>query len=102
MDTGRYVYWSKKAEIFGRTSGEMVGATEEMFMSEEMVRMVQALDHRLFEGHEKQYQGIEKHMAIDGREHTFMVTRTQFKFGDENLMMNSVLDISERQRPNRR
>lgn len=95
MDTGRYVYWSKKAEIFGRTSGEMVGATEEMFMSEEMVRMVQALDHRLFEGHEKQYQGIEKHMAIDGREHSFMVTRTQFKFGDENLMMNSVLDISE-------
>ena len=95
MDTGRYVYWSKKAEIFGHTAAEMVGGTEELFMTEEMARKVQALDHKLFEGHEKQYQGIEKHMTVDGNEHTFMVSRTQFKFGGENLIMNSVLDISE-------
>lgn len=25
LDTGRYVYWSRKAEIFGHTAGEMVG-----------------------------------------------------------------------------
>ena len=95
MDTGRYVYWSKKAEIFGHTAAEMVGGTEELFMTEEMARKVQALDRWLFEGHEKQYQGVEKHMTVDGNEHTFMVTRTQFEFGGENLIMNSVLDISE-------
>ena len=95
MDTGRYVYWSKKAEIFGHTAAEMVGGTEELFMTEAMARKVQALDRRLFEGHEKQYRGIEKHMTVDGNEHTFMVTRTQFTFGGENLIMNSVLDISE-------
>ena len=95
MDTGRYVYWSKKAEIFGHTAAEMVGGTEELFMTEAMAREVQALDRRLFEGHEKQYQGLEKHMTVDGNEHTFMVTRTQFTFGGENLIMNSVLDISE-------
>ncbi|MBS4766827.1 response regulator [Alistipes sp. kh20] len=95
MDTGRYVYWSKKAEIFGHTTAEMIGGTEELFMTEAMAREVQALDRRLFEGHEKQYRGIEKHMTVDGNEHTFMVTRTQFEFGGENLIMNSVLDISE-------
>lgn len=95
LDTGRYVYWSRKAEIFGHTAGEMVGATEDLFMSPEMAAKVKELDRRLFEGKEKQYQGIEKHRTRDGREHTFMVTRTRFRFGGENLMLNSVLDVSD-------
>lgn len=97
MDTGRYVYWSTKAEIFGRTAGEMVGATEEAFMLPEMARKARELDRKLFEGKGKQYQGIERHLANDSREHVFLVTRTLFKFGSENLMMNSALDISELQ-----
>lgn len=83
-------------EIFGRTAGEMIGGTEELSCPREMARKVRELDRRLFEGKDKQYQGLEQHMTRDGRrEHTFLVTRTQFRFGGENLMLNSVLDVSD-------
>ena len=95
MDTGHYVYWSKKAEMFGRTAGEMVGGTEELYMPAEQARSVQELDRRLAEGENKQYYGIERYVTHDGREHTFVVTRTLFTFGEEKLILNSALDISE-------
>lgn len=95
MDTGRYVYWSKKAEQFGRTAGEMIGGTEELYMSLEQARKVQEIERQLVKGKQKQYQGIEKHIVNDGKEHTFIMTRTLFSFGEEKLILSSALDISE-------
>lgn len=95
MDTERYVFWSKKAELFGRTSAEMTGATEDLFMPEEKALHAQRIDRELAEGPNKQYQGIEKYTVRDGTEHTFVVTRTLFAFGTEKLVMASALDISE-------
>ena len=95
MDTERYLFWSKKAELFGRMAGEMIGGTEDLFMPPEKARMVRDLDRKLMQGENKQYEGIEKYTTNDGREHTFVVTRTLFAFGEEKLIMGSALDISE-------
>ena len=97
MDTGRYLFWSKKAERFGRTSGEMVGSTEEFFMLPEQARVVGEIERQLAENSLKLYQGVEKYLLSDGCEHTFVVTRTPFTFGEERLSLNSALDISELQ-----
>lgn len=95
MDTGRYIYWSKKAEVFGRTTIEMIGGTEDLYMPPERARAVQQIDRQLTKGEIKQYQGIEKYMTNDKKEHTFMITRTAFTFGEEKLILSSALDISE-------
>ena len=95
MDTERYVYWSKKAELFGRTAGEMIGGTEDLFMPKEKALRAQRIDRELARGTDRQYQGIEKYTVRDGKEHTFVVTRTLFTFGTEKLVMASALDISE-------
>ena len=95
IDTGRYVYWSPKAELFGRTAGEMIGATEESFMPKDKALYAQQIDRELVQSKEKQYQGIEKYITNDGQEHTFIITRTLFSFGAEKLVMASALDISE-------
>lgn len=95
MDTERYVYWSKKAELFGRRAGEMIGGTEELFMPKNKALQIQQLDRRLAQSKEKQYQGIEKYTVRDGKEHTFVVTRTLFSFGTEKLILASALDVSE-------
>lgn len=95
MDTERYIYWNKKAELFGRTAGEMIGGTEELFMPKDKAFQIQQLDRRLAQNKEKQYQGIEKYTVHDRKEHTFIVTRTLFFFGTEKLIMASALDISE-------
>ena len=55
----------------------------------------QQIDRDMLQGKEKQYQGVEKYTLRDGKEHTFVVTRTLFSFGDEKLILNSALDISE-------
>ncbi len=95
MDTERYVYWSKKAEQFGRTAEEMIDGTEELFMPKNKALQAQQIDRDMLQGKEKQYQGVEKYTLRDGKEHTFVVTRTLFSFGDEKLIRNSALDISE-------
>lgn len=95
MNTGRYIYWSKKAVLFGRTPAEMVGATEELFMPPEKARMVQELDRRLAEKKQRQYQGVETHVLNDGKEHALLVMRTLFTYGNETLMLTSAFDISE-------
>ena len=95
MDTERYVYWSKKAEQFGRTAEEMIDGTEELFMPKNKAFQAQQIARDMLQGKEKQYQGVEKYTLRDGKEHTFVVTRTLFSFGDEKLILNSALDISE-------
>lgn len=97
VDTGRYLFWSKKAEIFGPTSAEMIGGTEERFMSPEQARIVQQIDRNLARGEDNRHEGVEKYMTADGREHTFVITRTLFTFGQERLILASALDISELQ-----
>lgn len=95
MDTGRYVFWSRKAEVFGHTSDEMVGNTEALFMPPEKASAVREIVCRLAEGKLDKYEGVETHRLQDGREHTFIVTRTPFRFGRERLILSSALDISE-------
>ena len=95
VDTGRYVYWSRKAELFGRTADEMIGGTEELFMPKDRALQAQQIGRNLATGKDKQYQGVEKYTMRDGKEHTFIITRTLFSFGTEKLVMTSALDISE-------
>lgn len=95
MDSECYIYWSKKAELFGRTAAEMIGGTEFLYMQQDQALAVRQIDRELAEGKKPLYQGIEKHTANDGKEHTFMVTRTPFSFGEEKLILSSALDISE-------
>lgn len=95
INTGYYVYWNKKAEMFGYTAGKMIGGTEDLYMIPEQAKAVQKLKYNLAEGKEKQYQGVEKYRTSDGREHTFIVTRTMFTFGQEKFILSSALDISE-------
>lgn len=95
MDTERYLFWSKKAELFGRTAGEMIGGTEDLFMPKDKALRAQQIDRDLVGGADKQYRGVEKYTVRDGTEHTFVVTRTLFSFGTEKLVMASALDISE-------
>ena len=85
----------KKAEQFGRTAEEMIDGTEELFMPKNKAFQAQQIDRDMLQGKEKQYQGVEKYTLRDGKEHTFVVTRTLFSFGDEKLILNSALDISE-------
>lgn len=95
LDSGCYLFWSKKMEIFGRTASEMIGYNETLFLSEEKALRVQQIDQDLVREKNKQYQGIEKYTLCDGKEHTFVITRTLFTFGAEKLVMASALDISE-------
>ncbi len=93
-DTGRYVYWSKKAEVFGRTAAEMI-AGGQLDMSAEQAHAVGEVYRRLMDGSDAGYEGLEKYVLRDGREHTFLVTRTVFSFGSERLILSSMLDISD-------
>ena len=93
-DTGRYVYWSKKAENFGRTAAEMI-AGGRLDMSAEQEHAVGEVYRRLMDGTDARYEGMEKYVLRDGSEHTFLVTRTVFAFGRERLILSSMLDVSD-------
>lgn len=95
MDTGRYIFWSRKAEIFGTSASEMVGAEKVPFMTPEQSAAAREIDRKLAEGTQNCYKCVEKYTLKDGREHTFIVTRTMFRFGEEKLILASALDISE-------
>ena len=77
MDTGRYVYWSKKAEIFGRTAGEMVGSTEALFMPKEQALFSQQIDRQLAEGG------------------TNSLLRTKDELAHKNMILSSVLSLAK-------
>lgn len=94
MDTGRYVFWNKQAEVFGCTADGIIGYTEEQFMTKEQALAAQRVSRRLADG-EKQYQDIERYTLQDGKEHTFMITRSAFAYGKDHLILCSALDISD-------
>ena len=64
-------------------------------MPKDKALQAQQIDRELVQGKDRQYQGIEKYTVRDGKEHTFVITRTLFSFGEEKLILNSALDISE-------
>lgn len=47
MNTERYIFWSERSGIFGRTTEEMIGQTEEMIASKERARQMQEFDRQL-------------------------------------------------------
>lgn len=94
METGRYVFWNKQAEVFGCTADEIIGKTEEQFMTPEQAIAAQQISRQLTDG-EKQYQNMERYMLRDGKEHVFMITRSVFAYGKDRLMLCSALDISD-------
>lgn len=94
VDSGRYVFWNRQSEIFGCTADEIIGKTEEQFMTQEQALAVQQIGRRLANG-EKQNQNIERYTLPDGKEHTFMITRSVFAYGKEQLLLCSSLDISD-------
>lgn len=95
IDTGRYIYWSKKAEIFGRTADEMTDGTKELYTTPEQAAAAQQPDIQMSERKEYPYQGVEKYITSDGCEHTFIVTRAMFTLGKEKMILGSAMDISE-------
>lgn len=94
METGRYVFWNKQAEVFGCTADEIIGKTEEQFMTPEQAIAAQQISRQLTDG-EKQYQNMERYMLRDGKEHVFMITRSVFAYGKDRLILCSALDISD-------
>lgn len=94
IETGRYIFWNKQAEIFGCTAEEIIGKTEEQFMTHEQAIAVQQVSRRLAEG-ENQHQNIERYTLGDGKEHIFMISRSVFAYGKESLILCSALDISD-------
>lgn len=50
VETGRYVFWNKQAEVFGCTVEEIIGKTEEQFMTCEQAFAAHQISRRLAEG----------------------------------------------------
>ena len=94
IDTGRYVFWNRQSEIFGCKAEDIIGKTEEHFMTQEQALAVQQIGLRVANG-EKQFQNLERYTLPDGKEHTFMITRSIFAYGKEQLLLCSSLDISD-------
>lgn len=94
IETGRYIFWNKQAEVFGCTAEEIIGKTEEQFMPYEQAFAAQQISRRLAEG-EKEHQNIERYTLRDGKEHVFMISRSVFAYGKDVLILCSALDISD-------
>lgn len=97
MNTERYIFWSKRSEIFGRTTEEMIGHSEEMIASKERALQMQEFDRKLALG-KKSYQGIEKFMFADGQEHSLLITKHLFTEDNMNWLVCTSLDISNLQK----
>lgn len=97
MDTERYIFWSHKSELFGATAAQVLGHTEDVFMNKEQASELQEFDRKLFK-EKSSYQGIEKFMLIDGKEHTFMVTKNIFSHDTNNWLVCSAFDLTPLQR----
>ena len=96
MNTGRYIFWSKKSEMFGATARQILGQTEDIFMNKEQAKTLQEFDRKLF-AEKGSYQGIEKFIMADGKEHTLMITKNIFTHEDNNWLVCSSFDITELQ-----
>ena len=97
MNTERYIFWSERSGIFGRTTEEMIGQTEEMIASKERARQMQEFDRQLASG-KKSYQGIEKFVLADGQEHSLLITKHLFTEDNMNWLVCTTLDISDMQK----
>lgn len=97
MNTERYIFWSKRSCIFGRTSEEMIGQTEEVIMSGEQARQVREFDRQLAKN-KSSYRGIEKFILNDDREHVLMITKHLFTDNNMNWLVCSALDITSIQK----
>lgn len=94
MDTEQFIFWSHKSELFGATAEQVIGNTEDVFMSKEQASKLQEFDRKLFA--EKQpYQGIEKFVLTDGKEHTFMITKNIFSHEESNWLVCSAFDLTQ-------
>ncbi|WP_455498479.1 response regulator [Coprobacter sp.] len=96
MDTGKYIFWSERSSVFGRSSEEMVGHTEDVFLEKERANSIQKFDRELSEEN-KSYQGIEK-FFINGIERTFLIQKSIFKQDEINWLVCSSVDITDLQK----
>lgn len=96
MDTEKYIFWSKRSSVFGRSSEEMLGRTESQFLEKEHAESLQEFDRNLSEKKES-YQGIEK-FFIDGIERTFLIQKSVFKQDEVNWLVCSSVDITDLQK----
>ncbi|HJA15925.1 MAG TPA: PAS domain-containing protein [Candidatus Butyricimonas faecavium] len=97
MNTERYIFWSERSGIFGRTTEEMIGHTEELIASKERARQMQEFDRKLT-SEKKSYQGTEKFILADGQEHTLLITKHLFTEDNMNWLVCTALDISNIQK----
>lgn len=96
MNTGKYIFWSKRSSVFGRSSEEMVGHTEDAFLEKERAEYLQKYDKNLSEKNES-YQGIET-FSIDGAERSFLIQKSIFKQDEINWLVCSSVDITDLQK----
>ena len=97
MNTERYIFWSERSSIFGRTAEEMIGNTEERFTTKEQARKMQEFDRKLA-AEKASYQGAEKFILADGQEHTLLITKHLFTEDNMNWLVCTSLDISNMQK----
>lgn len=97
MNTERYIFWSERSAIFGRTAEEMIGNSEELITSEERARQMQEFDRKLAAG-KTSYQGAEKFILSDNLEHTLLITKHLFTEDNVKWLVCTALDISNMQK----
>ena len=97
MNSERYIFWSKQSCIFGRSSEEVIGQTEEIVMSKERAQQVREFDRQLARNNTS-YRGIEKFVLNDGQEHILMINKHLFTENNENWLVCSALDITSMQK----
>lgn len=97
MNTGKFIFWSKKSNIYGYTSNEMIGHDEKIFLNEKDAIEKQKFDSKLAEEN-RSYQGIETFLCLDGIERTFMVTKNIFSHDSSKWLICSSIDITDLQK----
>ena len=96
MNTEKYIFWSKQSSIFGLSSEAILGQDETLFMEEKQAQKAQEFDRNLAHRNAS-YQGIEKFILNDGKEHSLMITKNIFLHGKTKWLVCSSLDVTDMQ-----
>lgn len=96
MNTEKYIFWSRQSSIFGLPAEAMLGKDETLFMEEEQARKTQEFDRNLAHRNGS-YQGIEKFILNDGKEHSLLITKNIFLYGKTKWLVCSSLEVTDMQ-----
>lgn len=95
MDTEKYIFWSRKSNIFGFPASVMIGKTENVFFEKEQASKLQEFDRKLARENGS-YQGVETfNLKSDNKNHTLIINKNIFSSGNTKWLLCSSIDISD-------